>query len=153
MATIEERTRGEEILIRLNENGVTGAHYKTITEYVRDGEVLPGAVINAPISLALVGGSGGPSLQDMLGEVAATVLLQFEAAVNEVANLSTKLTASEARVAELTTQAETLAAQALEDAAQIAGLGTALHTALEQVRTLQDALLTPAAEEVQQDPE
>lgn len=89
---IEKRTRGEEILIRLNEQGIAGASYKTITEVVEDGTVIS-ATEGGLIELAVVGDADG-SLAKLLGEVTHTALVQVEQYRAETAAAEEKVAAN-----------------------------------------------------------
>lgn len=67
-----------EILIRLNRSGIVGAQYQTITDIIDDDDVTvlaskEGSV--APLSLA---GQTGVSLETVMGQAAATALLENE---------------------------------------------------------------------------
>lgn len=67
-----------EILIRLNADGLAGAHYQTISEIYEDGNPNPvSASISPPIPLALAQEQGA-NLPDLLGEVSAGLLIQVE---------------------------------------------------------------------------
>lgn len=74
---LEQRTRGEEILIRLTADGIGGAHYQTITELLDDGQIIS-ARENPPVQLALAG-DGDDTLGKLLGETTSAALVQNEA--------------------------------------------------------------------------
>lgn len=84
---LTERTRPYETLIRHNADGSIGAYHKKITEVLRDGVVIPGAVEGDPIPLAVADGQNGLKLSDVLGEAASLALLRVEAVQAEKANM------------------------------------------------------------------
>lgn len=76
---LTERTRPYETLIRHNPDGSIGAYHKQITEVLRNGVVIPGAVEGDPIPLAVADGQAGLKLSEVLGEAASLALLRVEA--------------------------------------------------------------------------
>lgn len=99
---LQERVRGEEILIRLSESGVAGAHYQTITEILRDGVVIS-ASMNPPVPLNLTG-EGPEHLVTLLGETAATALTGLATANQTIAVLQSDLLAAYAEIEALKAQ-------------------------------------------------
>lgn len=123
-----ERTRGEEILIRLNVNGISGAHYQTITEILRDGLVIS-ATLNAPIPLSLVDETG-TSLSALLGETASSALTQLEQANAQIQFLTESLAIANesnkqlnAKIAELISNGSVIIEVPSEDATEQATAG------------------------------
>jgi hypothetical protein len=105
---LTERERDYEILIRINEDGSLGAHFRSITEILRDGDVVS-AVENPPVPLATAIGQEGASLADKLGSVASAALLQNDslqrdliAAGQQIESLNTQHQEAQSEIARLT---------------------------------------------------
>lgn len=88
--TLTEVTRDYELLIRIQSDGTWGSHYRSITEILRDGEVVS-ATENPAVPLSLVAQQGAELLSDKLGNVATSALLHIEALNAEIAALRLKL--------------------------------------------------------------
>ncbi|MBD8790975.1 hypothetical protein IFR09_11355 [Pseudomonas syringae] len=84
---LSEETNPYEILIRLNAGGIAGAHYKTLTEIMRDGVVIS-ATENPPMQLATAEGQEGLSLGVLLGDVAANALIQIDQLTQRARDIS-----------------------------------------------------------------
>lgn len=74
--TIVKNTYDYEILMRLSEDGLQGAHFVSITEVKDDetGEIFS-TKTNDPVSLAIRDGDSGRPLEDILGTVVTNVLV------------------------------------------------------------------------------
>lgn len=91
---LTEVTRDYELLIRIQSDGSWGSHYRSITEILRDGEVVS-ATENPAVPLSLVAEQGAELLTDKLGDVAASALLHIEVLSAEIAELRLELAAKE----------------------------------------------------------
>jgi len=75
-------------MIRHHADGTIGAHHVQITEILRDGVVIPGAIIGPAMPLAVAEGQNGLKLADVIGQAAAAALTQAETLQVQVATLT-----------------------------------------------------------------
>lgn len=90
--TIEKRTRGYEVLIRINADGTIGAHYATISEVIEDGEVIA-ASPPALSPLGNVSGENAAQLTSILGEFSTSIVSANEHLTATIADLQGQLEA------------------------------------------------------------
>lgn len=83
--TIEKRTRGYEVLIRINADATIGAHYISIDEWLEDGVVVSGS-INDPVCLGAAT-DNGIKLANIIGEFAVTTLSANEHLSEKISKL------------------------------------------------------------------
>lgn len=138
MPVYNEDTFNYEILLRFGDTGpnkgqLTGASRSTITQTTKDG--VPIATnINAPEQLALIAGEEGQLLSTVLGEINAATIIENqtlaaalaearqqsaatqEAAVAQIADLTTRLEQALADLTSATAPEKLLAAQDLPNA-------------------------------------
>lgn len=91
---LTEVTRDYELLIRIQPDGSWGSHYRSITEILRDGEVVS-ATENPAVPLSMVAAQGAELLNDKLGDIAASALLHIEVLNAEIAALRLELAEKE----------------------------------------------------------
>lgn len=106
--SIEKRTRGYEILIRLNADGTIGAHYATISEVVEDGQVIAASPPELT-PLGSVEGDNARRLEEILGGFSVSIISANEHLTSTITKLNEKCDVIESSLAD-----EKIKASALE---------------------------------------
>ncbi len=97
--SMEKRTRGYEILIRINADGTIGAHYATISEVIEDGNVIAAS----PPELTSLGSVDGPDaelLKKILGDFSTTIVSANDHLTQSVASLTERCNRLESDLSE-----------------------------------------------------
>lgn len=159
MTEVTQRDIPYEILIRLDADGVRGAHYQTLFQLLVDG-VVKQERVNAPVPLSLVDDGVATLLSKVLGEAAATALAENARLADELesaqqsaqadaaslAEAQAAIAQLQAQIADLTKPAESTAQEriaARRYQAQVAG--TTLNGMPIDTSTDSQALITGAA--------
>lgn len=159
MTEVTQRDIPYEILIRLDADGVRGAHYQTLFQLLVDG-VVKQERVNDPVPLSLVDEGVATLLSKVLGEAAATALTENARLADELesaqqsaqadaaslAEAQAAIAQLQAQIADLTKPAESTAQEriaARRYQAQVAG--TTLNGMPIDTSTDSQALITGAA--------
>lgn len=159
MTEVTQRDIPYEILIRLDADGVRGAHYQTLFQLLVDGAVKQERV-NEPVPLSLVDDGMATLLSKVLGEAAATALTEnakladqldtvqqsAQADAASLAEAQATIAQLQAQLAELTKPAESTVQERISARryqAQVAG--TTLQGMQIDTSTDSQALITGAA--------
>ena len=159
MTEVTQRDIPYEILIRLDADGVRGAHYQTLFQLLVDG-VVKQERVNDPVPLSLVDDGVATLLSKVLGEAAATALTENARLTDELesaqqsaqadaaslAEAQAAIAQLQAQIADLTKPAESTAQEriaARRYQAQVAG--TTLEGMQIDTSTDSQALITGAA--------
>lgn len=99
MTEVTQRDIPYEILIRLDADGVRGAHYQTLFQLLVDG-VVKQERVNDPVPLSLVDEGVATLLSTVLGEAAATALTENARLADELESAQQSAQADAASLAE-----------------------------------------------------
>lgn len=97
--SMEKRTRGYEVLIRINADGTIGAHYATISEFIENGVVIAASPPELT-SLGSVEGADANLLQQILGDFSTTIVSANDHLTKTVLNLTERCNRLESDLAE-----------------------------------------------------
>lgn len=113
MTEVTQRDIPYEILIRLDADGVRGAHYQTLFQLLVDG-VVKQERVNDPVPLSLVDDGVATLLSKVLGEAAATALTENARLADELKTSQQSAQADAASLAEAQATIGQLQAQIAE---------------------------------------
>ncbi len=114
MTTLTARDIPYEIKIRLDANGIRGAQYQTLRQWLREDGSVDQERENDVVPLALVDDGVRTLLDRVLGEATATAIAQNADLSSAMENLRTKTEASEAKLADALSTIAQLQAQLAE---------------------------------------